>query len=214
MIEINLIPEAYRKKEAIRLSLPLPDRRLIVKVVGVVVSVQLLLAAFAVYQRFELGLLKRELVSLGEKTKEITQKKKDITVMKQQIKDMRSLTQRKFNWSSFLNALTRSMTKGVWLRGIEVTETMLSKGAKDAKASPADKSGSGQKVKAMRFDGSVIAKGQETAAIGKYIKSLKDDPFMSSLFFDVELSGMNLRKVKEYDVYDFILYVVFRKEKL
>ena len=66
----------------------------------------------------------------------------------------------------------------------------------------------------LKLEGSVTASGQETAFIGKYVKSLKDNATFTELFRDIELSNINQRKIKEFDVYDFVLICKFRKGKI
>ena len=65
----------------------------------------------------------------------------------------------------------------------------------------------------LRIEGSVIGQGQETAYVGKFIKSLKDNEFMSGVLGDVTLSGMNQKKIKDYDVYDFIVLCPVKKDR-
>lgn len=68
----------------------------------------------------------------------------------------------------------------------------------------------------LKLEGSCAgASGQETALIGKYLKSLKDDAYFKELFGDdINLSGMNQRKLGEADVFDFIVQCRFKKGKI
>lgn len=93
---------------------------------------------------------------------------------------------------------------------------------KDSKKKPAGKSSSTKKNAAemetysvMKLEGSCSGgAGQETALIGKYLKSLRDNAYFRELFdSNINLSGMNQRKLGEADVFDFIIYCRFKKEK-
>jgi len=68
----------------------------------------------------------------------------------------------------------------------------------------------------LRLDGSCVgAAGQETALVGKYLKALRDDAYFKELFGDdINLSGMNQRKLGEADVFDFTIQCRFKKGKL
>ncbi len=245
MIEINLLPEELRKKETVKISLPIPDKKTLMLGASVLVGLQVLLIAFTMFQKMELVMVKREVAKLHETGKELAQQKNDIAVMKERMKQIRSLTQRKYAWSALLNAFTHSMTKGVWLTSISVTDMSAAKKASvaakkgkepakkaaktadakaDKKKAPAKKdvkkdaesaaeTAPAASTKSLKLEGSVVAPGQETAYIGRFIKSLKENSMMNSVFTDVELSGMNQKKIKEYDVYDFTLLCHYRKEK-
>ena len=93
---------------------------------------------------------------------------------------------------------------------------------KSSKKKPAGKSGSTKKKEAdmdtysvMKLEGSCSGgAGQETALIGKYLKSLRDNPYFRELFdSNINLSGMNQRKLGEADVFDFTIYCRFKKVK-
>jgi len=46
------------------------------------------------------------------------------------------------------------------------------------------------------------------------LKQLKDNPMFNNLFQDIKPTNINQRRIKEYDVYDFMMYCKFRKDKL
>jgi hypothetical protein len=71
-----------------------------------------------------------------------------------------------------------------------------------------------QRSLTLKLDGSVYAAGQETAFIGKFVKSLKENSFFNDLFSQIDLSNISQRKINEYDVYDFTLFCRFKKEKI
>ena len=58
-----------------------------------------------------------------------------------------------------------------------------------------------------------MAPGQEMACIGRFLKSLKDDPKLSLLFDEIEVSTINQRRIKDLDVSDFTMVLVFKKDK-
>ena len=208
MIEINLLPEELRKKEKVALDLPeIPVFKILWVILAIVVSAQILLSIFAVYQTMELIQVKKGVETLAKENREISVRKAETVAMSVQLKEIQALTERKFLWSVLLNAMSDSMTKGVWLRSLSVTTVA----ADDAGLR---KKGSAPKGRTLNLEGSVIGSGQETAIIGKFIKQLKETPQFGELFEDIKLSAINQKKIKDYDVYDFVLIGIFKKEKL
>lgn len=102
----------------------------------------------------------------------------------------------------------------------EKKETPVDKKEAKKKAA-ADKAAAAKKIRiekhyALKLEGSCTGSaGQETALIGKYLKALRDDPYFGGLFgTDIDLSGINQRKLGEVDVFDFVIYCRFKKGKM
>ncbi len=209
MIEVNLLPEELRKKEAPKFVLPeMPNVRTLFIALVVFFGAQVLLIIFAVFQGIEFSSVKKSVAALTEQNKTIILQKSEIAAMRSELKRIKSLTEKKLFWSSLLNALSDSMTKGVWLRKLSVTEELR-------KATPPAGKGSrsSKMVRTLSLEGSIISPGQETAYIGKFIKELKSHPVFNELFDQIELSNIHQKKIKEFDVYDFVLACVFKKER-
>ena len=193
MIEINLLPPEMRKREHASLAFPqLSIHKTLLLGVSFFIGAQILAVAFVIAQHFELTHVRHEVVMIRERNKEILAHKTENTLMKKRAQQLTVLTRRKFAWTSLLDALNQSMTKGIWLRALSLTE---------------DKKG-------LKLEGSVIAEGQETATVGRFIKGLKDNPQFNALSEDIQLSNMIQKKIKEVDVYDFTLICPFKKDKI
>ena len=85
------------------------------------------------------------------------------------------------------------------------------------KASPEKSSTTAvEAYRVLKLEGSCVgSSGQETALIGKYLKSLRDDTYFKELFGDdIDLSGMNQRKMDEADVFNFVINCRFKRGKL
>lgn len=200
MIEINLLPQELRKREAVKLALPgIPVKGALVGFFSVFFAAQLLLSALAFYRRAEISHVRKAVEILKAENREITHQKSEITFARTRLQQVQSITERKFYWSLLLNALSDSVTKGIWLRQFSIMETGGHPGAT---------------ARSLKLDGSVVGPGQETASIGKFIKELKDNPVLSELWGSVELATINQRKIRDYDVYDFTLACAFRKDKV
>jgi hypothetical protein len=213
MIEINLLPEDLRKKETVKISLPeIPIKKTLFIGVGSVLALQVLFTLFTFWLRFEDGSLNRQIAALKESGKEIQRQKSETTAVFNRLKEARAITGRKFTWAQVLANLTNSMTKGVWLRTMYVTnEEPKSSSAKPVQGAE-EKKASGDTY--LVLEGSAMGQGQETAFIGKFLKQLKDNPLFSDLFSDIKPFNINQRRIKDFDVYDFMIYCRFKKEKL
>ena len=207
MIEINLLPEELRKKEKIKLDLP---EVLVFKILSVilivVISAQILLSTFAVYQKIEFMRTKKAAETLISEDHEIAARKAQTLAMSNHLKEIRAMTERKFLWAVLLNALSDSMTKGVWLRSLSVATLVADEPVSKKKEKI-------QKRRILNLEGSVIGSGQETAIIGKFIQQLKESPRFGEWFEDIKLSTINQKKIKDFDVYDFVLIGIFKREK-
>lgn len=218
MIEINLLPEDLRKKESVKITLPeIPIKKTLFVAGGVVISLQLLLTLYIVFLHFQFVALNGQITVLREANKEVLEVKIQTTGVLNRLKEARNATTRPFYWASLLNEISGCMTKGVWLRNLSVSEEEpRSTGAADKKAEAPAASTDGKKPAKARFlvlEGSAVGQGQETAFIGKFLKQLKDSKLLSDLFYEIKPYNINQRRLKDFDVYDFMIYLRFRKEK-
>lgn len=220
MIEINLLPVEMRKKQTPKFAMPnVFNRAFILPLVGGILALHGLLILLVAYQRIDLANVGHRVELLKEATKETTRKKVESKANAERLGQMESLTERKFSWARVLNVLSDSVPKGMWLRRFAVTEETRTvapdkqdkpaQGSKKRTSLPAE-----QKVKMLKLEGSVLGSGQETATIGRFIKALKDDRSFVAVFDEVEFFNITQRKIKSFDVYDFSIFCVFKKEKL
>ena len=195
MIEINLLPEELRKKdEKIDLLAELPIKRGAILFAILFFVFQALASVYAFTLSSHFKSMQFETANLTAANQQITARKSEILAIKKKITKGEAVARRPFYWASFLNALSDSCTKGVWLTGLSTSN--------DGKFSQ------------LRIEGSVVGKGEETAYAGKFIKELKSNVFFSDLFDSIELSTINQKKIKDFDVYDFVILCKFKKGKL
>jgi hypothetical protein len=177
---------------------------------AILVAAQIAFTVWAVFQGFELKRLEAKVEALELQNRAVSEQKTETLLIMRRMAQIRSIVERKFHWSRLLNAVSDSVTKGVWLQSFSVGWAPAPAGASGRKSalSPA---ASG--VRALRLEGSVVSPGQETAFIGKFIKELKDNPTLADLLESVELTNINQRRIRDYDVYDFTLSCTFKKDK-
>jgi Tfp pilus assembly protein PilN len=213
MIEVNLLPEEFRKKEAVKLMLPeIPILKILPMVLGGFLALLILFVVIAGFQEIQYNAVRAQIADLTQKHGDMVKHKADTADLGKKLQQLESMAGRKFYWWKLMNSLSDSMTKGVWLRGLSISEmTVQAPPAPAVKGAPAAKSGGTTKEWFLKVEGSTVAQGQETAYVGKFIKELKDNKTLSGVFEGIELSDMNQRKIREYDVYDFVLMCKFKK---
>ncbi len=214
MIEINLLPDEFRKKETVKLMLPeIPLLKILPIVVAVFMALLLIFVLVAVVQWVQFSAVTAEMAGLSKQHAEMIKQKNETTETAKKLQQLETMAGRKFFWWSLMNALSDSVTKGIWLRELAVVEmTPPAVAAPKTSAANSVKPPPPTKAWFLKLDGSTVAQGQETAYVGKFIKELKDNKALSGLFEGVELADMNQRKIREYDVYDFVLLCKFKKE--
>lgn len=195
MIEINLLPEELRKKEErINILAELPIQRGAIVFVSAFFVIQLLASVYAFTLSSHMKVTRSEIAAMTATNKEIAAQKTRMILIKKRIEKGEAVTRRSFYWSEFLNALSNSVTKGAWLTSLSIVTN--------------------DKVSHLKLGGSVVGKGEETAYTGKFIKELKANPLFGELFDEIELSTINQKKIKDFDVYDFVIMCRFKKGKL
>lgn len=221
MILINLLPPELKRRESSKLVLPeIPIKKTLIYLGAGFLIIQAILSVVTLGVVMRAGGMKREIATLSETLQEIKKAKSQTISSQNKLRDIRSLTAKNFYWASVLNALTESATKGVWLRSLVLTEGLADRPKRTpstAKAGGAVKKADSPAVsppKIMKLEGSVYAPGQETAYIGKFVKALKDNEALKNLFSEIELSNINQRKINEYDVFDFVLFCKFKRDKI
>ena len=215
MIEINLLPEEFRKKEPVKITMPeIPIKKTLFVCSGGLLALQLIFTIFTFSLHVQEISLTQKITAMKEASKEIIGQKAETSGMHGQIKEIRAIVSRKFSWAQLLSAVSNSMTKGVWLRNLSVTdEGPKSMNEKQQTPQPDSSAKKVAKDLYLVLEGSAVGQGQETAFIGKYLKQIKEASFFNELFSEIKPHNINQRRFKDFDVYDFMIYCKFRKEK-
>ena len=250
MIFINLLPPELRRKEAPKIMLPeIPVKKTLLVLAAVILALQVLMSLVAVFYSTRHKITRHEMAKLSTKLEGVRSDKKRTSVAAKKMQDIRTITEKKFDWALVLNEISMTATRGIWLRSLSVEEIVVQKApkaapvphapkdkkAKEEKKPAADKKESKKKLNeddkagsakrtsvtvekqtVIKLEGSCTGgAGQDAALIVKYLKSLRDDAYFKELFgTDIDLAGMNQRKMGEADVFDFTIYCRFKKDKL
>jgi hypothetical protein len=183
MIEINLLPESLRRKESPRFAFPvIPIKKSLIVVGAAVAILQIALTSFAFYVRFELISLNRKTDVMKKESREIIRQKGETIGLYNRMKEIRSLTARKFYWASLLSELSNSMTKGIWLRNLYVEQAPARVGAvvkssEDQKKAK-DEEGQAAKKKPSPKKGEIPKKSAEIEKKKKPPKTAEPDKYL------------------------------------
>ena len=209
MIEINLLPKGRVKK---KVELPeIPFVPLLAGVLGFIVIVHLL---FSLSLNLKTGTLRR----LEKKWEEIAPYKEDadkvileLTTMRSKMNAIDRLIQGRMSWAKKLSDLNDAIIPGVWLNRLWIEERANQQALMSQRGRTQDEAGAGI-VRTLRLNGSVIVTGgEETAAVGKFMWSLKNHPGFFADFTEIESAYMQRNQVKDAEVMDFELVCFFKK---
>ncbi len=198
MIELNLLPEEFKKKRT-RIELPeIPLVPIAVVFVSALLVIQFILGAV-------IFLSKRQLAGLDEKWEELVPKKEEFETIKEQIVTtdkkvtaVEGLMEEQLNWSRLLNQLSNSVTANIWLTQLAYEEGTASR----------------NKIRTLALSGSAAGKSEEaTAYIARFIKALKDNKIFFGNFDNIELVSIRKGLVAEQDVMNFILTCSFKSKE-
>jgi len=196
MIEINLLPQKLRKK---RMEFPkISFLPIISSVVGIIVIVHLLLSLSVNMKAGELDSLKKKWQEILPDKEDADEVIRELTVMRSRIDAIDRLIEGRLRWAKKLSDLNDAIIPGVWLNRLWV----------EGKADPKAKGGA---VKTLHLNGNVIVTGgEETAAVGKFMWSLKNHPGFFADFSEVESAYMQQSTVKDVEVMNFELICRFK----
>ena len=190
MIEINLLPKELRKRK-----IELPDISflpIIATVLGIVILVHLLFS-------LSVNLKTRGLRRLEKRWEEILPGEKsadevidELTTMRNKIDAIDNLIQGRMGWAKKLSELSSAMIPGVWLNRLWIEKKVIYRKEEKAKKGGGDrgllKAGPEEiTIKTLHLNGSVIVTGgEETAAVGKFMWSLENNPEFFADFSEIE----------------------------
>jgi hypothetical protein len=219
MIEINLLPEESKKNKrspsktdlsALSMS-SLPIVGILVSAVGAVLLIQLILFVLGTMNGATLKSLTLEYNGILPKKQETEKLKIRVDEMNKKVGSINELMVKRFSWEKKLNALSDAMTPGIWLTELNYEEKL----SDAANIEPAGKKG-GQAVgsslaRHLILSGAASNTGEEgTALIGRFIKSLKDDPAFYSDFSGIELDTIKREKIDEQEIMIFKITCLFK----
>ncbi len=227
MIEINLLPEeSKKKKHAVSKmdvskidfkSIPIMNIALII--VGGIAAIQIFLFAVSTAGGLGFNVMEKEYKEIFPKKQETQILKTQMNRMSNKVVAIDELMVKRFSWAKKLNDLNDSMTPGVWLMALEYDERLTEQPrAADANlmkkpSLQESKAASPEKVllRYLIISGAASSAGEEeTALIGRFIKSLKSNSDFYSDFSDIELGTIMRENVEGQEVMTFKITCLFK----
>lgn len=232
MIEINLLPEELKKKQERFKKIDIskidiqniPVLNLAAAIFGVLITIQVILFFIGIYSGSLLNSLEAKYNSILPEKKEADLLKAQGGTINRKIGVIDELMVKRFSWAKKLNDLSDIITPGIWLTVLSYNEKLSEKtvAAIDAKALK----GKAQEVPSKPVTEKVLLNylvisgfassmgGEEgTAMIGKFIKSLKEDPSFYSDFSDIELGVIKTERLEDQEVMSFKITCLFKETK-
>lgn len=230
MIEINLLPQEYRKKEPrfkgidiSQLNLQsIPVMHIIAGVVACLVLAQATVMLLEMYGQGRVAALTKRRDSLLPGKKEHDSLKARVTDESKRIAAIDELMVKRFSWARKLNVLSDSLTPGIWLSTLSYDERVTEKMV------PAPRSASGGKkpvegeappmvrqastTRILILTGYAAGAGEQgLSLVGKFIKSMKENPDFIADFSDIVLGSSKSEKVEGQDVMNFKISCMFKE---
>ena len=225
MIELNLLPQEFRRKKRKKIELPkLPIIPFAVVIFGILIVLQVSLMGITLMLKSREARLEKRWEEIRPKKIELDKLKKEIGDINKQSDAINELMKERVLWSKILNEISSSITPNIWLTAISYDEKAekrpVKKTAKKVPAKSARKKSKTKEtyetyaVRTLLISGNAAGRGEEAPAyIARFINALKKDKTFSVYFEDIEPVSMKKMQVAGEEVMDFTLSCTFKEEK-
>lgn len=236
MIEINLLPEEMKKKARKAQQIDLSSIKVsaqnlkninftktIAVAAGSLIVLHITLFSISVFSRSALSSVKKAADKVMPEKKEYDALKQQVDLMNKKVRAIDDLMVNRFSWARKLNALSDSLTPGVWLTDLSYEEKLGERQAPQKQAAKAQGQAAKPKdlpkktamekvvLKYLIITGYASSMGEEgTALVGRFIKSLKDNPGFYSDFSDIELGSIKSERVQDQEAMSFKITCLFK----
>ncbi|MDP3730826.1 MAG: hypothetical protein Q8R14_04815 [Candidatus Omnitrophota bacterium] len=222
MIEINLLPEEIRrrKRSPVRTDVSamsassLPILSVAAWAAGAILLIQLALFAIGIMSGGTFKSLSLEYEDMLPKKQETEKLKIQVDKTNKKVNVINELMVKRFSWEKKLNSLSDSMTPGIWLTKLQYDEKLTEVPGTVNAGLAKNKGGQAEENVLSGYlilSGAASSMGEEgTALIGRFIKSLKDDPVFYSDFSDIELGTIKREKLDDQEIMTFNITCFFK----
>jgi len=214
MIEIDLLPERSKKRTKESLAVGAILKSKFVPFLGAAICVLILLQAALIGAMLA---NRRAISSLAEKERTLMPDKKltDALLSEEKSFDARiayidQIYAKRILWSKKLNELSSAITSGIWLYALSIDRATVDEPISKAPGAKTKK----YITRNLLIKGTAVSTaGDETALIGKFVKSLKDNEDFLRDFSDVTLISTKREKENSVDVMAFSLTCPFKERE-
>ena len=225
MIEINLVPEQYRKKEVRTVKLPplALTRYMVALLVGLAI-VAMATCALVAQKYFERQSLDKQKLAIAPQAREIESLKNDTAAIQKKLKTLRQMTDHPFYWARVLNVISNELTDGVWLTRIALEEKIIKKDEGKAKRVKKTKSGDKEKTKGAGVPGAVRqvtlvisgladSKIGGTASVTSFSQNLDKNEEFKQAFSKVVIDKIGRAKDMKDQLFEFTISCSVKEKK-
>lgn len=192
MIEINLLPKELRKKKKVAFKMPEVNVKILPIGIGffaILILTQLALGMAISSKTKAFESLNEEWNKIFPEKREVDALKKEVNEIERKVDIIDQLIVKRTLWSRKLSDLSNSMISGIWLTKLSL-----------------------QKNKQLNIEGNAYSSyGDETAVVGRFIKSLKENEDFFSDFSKIELGQIQRRSIKDAEVMRFVISCYFKR---
>jgi hypothetical protein len=186
MITINLLPKSQRKAER-RSTITFPYQIFMAGAVAILLVLHLGLLSVAAYKKVQLIGLELRWRHMGAQSKGGVALKGQIKTLESSVATRRSVMSRRVDFTDLFSGLSGIVPGGMWLERFSLTP------------------------EGLVIQGSVISLSQgEMTIIGKFLQDLKERKVIIDTFAKVDLTSVQRRMIKTYDVVDFVIEGKFK----
>ncbi|MBL8013483.1 MAG: PilN domain-containing protein [Candidatus Omnitrophica bacterium] len=190
MIDINLVPEQFRKRRRSELlsggvfNIP---REVLFGIGGGILALMFLVDglffAVKIFKFLEYQHVKAKWQDIQPDKSTMDTIKQNLQEVQKEVKAIKDITDGQSSlWSQKLNAISSGLPKGVWLRKVTLTD------------------------KQLFIEGSTVAQGQsEVINVGSFVSNLKKDTDFTQDFETIEVDYIQSRKTEGLQVSDFTI---------
>jgi len=205
LIEINLLPPEFRKKETKKFNMPdLPYLRIGGTFFLAMLGVEALLFAGLLFMKSNLSGLEKEIKTLGPDFDRIQKVKLGKARSGTYLRLLGGMMTRPFYWTQLLNAISNSLPETLWLTEISIERKMIDIEVKKAPESAPAPNAKGKKPRRIStpknirkaeyylvIRGAAPINERSTAAVGKFIQQLEEQPVVRQITEHVKLEKID-----------------------
>jgi len=215
LIEINLLPTEFRKKETRKMKLPpLPTMRYFIIALCGLALLELLVFGLNWYKKTELAHLNESYERIRPELEEIDKLRDETSFIQKRLKNLRRLTTRPFYWTQLLNIISDEITEGVWLTEINIRESRIqsNESRKGKRRRNKQESGDVRIEKSIAIRGFSNSKVGGTAAVTKFIQRLEEHAVFQKPFSRIWLEKIGRQKRGVNQLFDFTIVCLFEDD--
>ncbi|MCK4993504.1 MAG: hypothetical protein KAS13_00480 [Candidatus Omnitrophica bacterium] len=204
MIEINLLPEAYKAKK-VEKHQKLPVNLILLSINAVLLAVFLIITALNVGRSITLHALNTRLKGLAPEQQKIISIQHKTANLKTTNALFSSWTTNRFLWSKKLNLLSDIIMPGIWLKKLSLGKKTVTQAQVQT--------GLTQGNKFLKLEATAVSVAHdEMGIIGNFVRNLKLNKEFFQDFKGIELEGVLRRQIATVEVMDFTLIFLFKPE--